>query len=355
MIRPWAQICLRAAIFPLIWMATGSRASEAPVHGVGATFPAPVYSAWAMEYRRTSGNEVRYEALGSGVGIERVRNREVDFGASDYPLSADDLQTAELLQFPAIVGGVVPVVNVNGIESGSLKLSGLILANIYLGRITRWDDAAIVKLNPAIKLPRQNITVVHRSDASGTTYLWSGYLSGAHPEWRERFGTHPDLNWPVGVGGVGNEGVASYVQRTRASLGYVEYAYARQHHLSYVSVDNSQGTFLLPSRRSFELAVRSAHWNKIQSRYEISSAAQDGQWPITGASYILVSAQPNSSTRTHAVLEFFSWAFSHGAPIAESMDYVCLPSDVTADTEDAWVDGLRDSSGEPVWTRRRTP
>jgi phosphate transport system substrate-binding protein len=342
-----------AASFLLVWVAAGACASETPVYGAGATFPAPIYSSWAVEYRRATGDEVRYEALGSGIGIERLKNHKVDFGATDYPLSSGDLQGGQLLQFPAIIGGVVPVVNINGIESGALKLSGRVLGNIYLGKITRWDDPAIAKLNPAIKLPRQNITVVHRSDSSGTTYLWSGYLSGSHAEWREKFGTHPDLIWPVGVGGVGNEGVASYVQRTRASLGYVEYTYARQHHLSYVSVDNGQGGFLLPSRQSFESAARSAHWDKVRGQYEVAGASQGAEWPITGASYILVRAPPNSPAEAHAVLEFFSWAFAHGAPIAKSLDYVSLPDAVIGDIESAWEEKFRDAGGRPVWTRRR--
>jgi len=343
------------AVVPLLLTTMISSAAEDPVRGAGATFPAPVYSAWAAEYRRVSGSEVQYEVVGSGAGIARARERTADFGATDYPLPAEDLEREGLMQFPTIVGGVVPVVNISGIEPESFKLSGRILADIYLGKITRWDDPAIVKLNPALKMPRQNITVVHRSDVSGTTYLWSVYLSAAHPGWRLKYGSQPALQWPTGVGGVGNEGVASTVQRTRASLGYVEYAYAKRHHLSCVAVDDSQGEFLLPSRRSFELGLQSARWNKSDGRLDFPGTTHGGQWPITGASYILISARSGSTNRLHAVLEFFNWAWAHGARLAESLDYASLPAEMIADVQDSWTDGLLDSSGEAIWRRQPAP
>ncbi len=320
--------------------------------GAGATFPAPIYSAWAEAYRRETGNDVRYLAVGSGVGIERIRSHQVDFGATDVPLSKSELQQAHLLQFPAVIGGVVPVINLPGIKSGALKLSRAVLSDIYLGKIRRWDAPAIAQLNPQIRLPKQNITVVHRSDVSGTTFLWSGYLSGAPSEWQSKFGAHPALTWPTGVGGVGNEGVASYVQRTRASLGYVEYAYATQHRLSYVEIDDDKGTFVLPERDSFEAATFSARWNTTESQYDAQSANKAAGWPITGASYILVRTDPDAPDRTRAVLDFFHWAFLHGKQIATSFDYVSLPEITVTNIESAWQEQIRDPDGNPIWRRR---
>jgi phosphate transport system substrate-binding protein len=296
------------------------------VRGAGATFPLPVYSEWAAAYHRESGVDVRYEAVGSGAGLDRVERRAVDFGASDRPLAATELKAFGLLQFPAVIGGVVPVVNITGIKSGDLRLSGQVLADIYLGNIRKWTDAAIAELNPGIGLPNENITVVHRSDASGTTFLWSEFLSASNPEWREKTGAASVIAWPVGVAAVGNEGVASSVQRTRVSIGYVEYAYARQHTLSDVSVRNREGVFVRPGKASFEAAAMSARWDRVSDLSQ-SLIDQPGvaSWPLTGASFIVVPARPADACAARETMRFFDWALTRGQGIAAALDYVPLP------------------------------
>jgi phosphate transport system substrate-binding protein len=291
----------------LICFAQLSRA-EVAVHGAGATFPAPVYLAWAAQYRRVTGVEVHYDAVGSGAGMDRIKSGRVDFGATDVPLTISELEQAHLTQFPAVIGGVVPVVNIPGIKSGALRLSGEVLAHIYLGDIKRWDDPAIVALNPRIPLPKQNITVVHRRDASGTTYIWTDYLSRSLPKWRAIWGARLEIPWTVGVAGIGNDGIASYVQHTRAALGYVEFEYAEQHRLSTVSVDDGHGVFLEPSRDSF--------------------AAPESPWPITGTSYILVAKAAGAPGRICGALLFFDWALTEGAAIAKGLNYVPVVHDL---------------------------
>jgi phosphate transport system substrate-binding protein len=343
-------ICVQLLLFAAAWLASvmlgpGSAAAVATttteVHGIGATFPAPVYAAWAEEYRRETGVTVRYDALGSGAGIRAMREggRQgggeggFDFGGTDIPLTASELQSAGLLQFPVVIGGIVPVVNMRGIKAGALKLSGRVLGDIYLGRISRWNDPAIAALNPAIALPSENITVVHRSDSSGSTFLWSSYLAESHPDWHARQGAHAELAWPVGVGGAGNEGVAAYVDRTRASLGYVEYQYAKQHRLSYVSVDDKSGKFVVPSRATFE----------------------SQSWPLTAASYILLKTSPSSAAQSLAVLKFLSWALEHGAQTARKLNYVPLSAAAATATEHRWAEEIRDSAGRPIFAPHDNP
>jgi phosphate transport system substrate-binding protein len=304
----------------------GAEPLDSAIRGAGATFPAPLYAAWAERYAASSGTAVVYDAVGSGRGLERIRDRSVDFGASDAPLTAQDLETAELLQFPAVIGGVVPVIFIPGIHSGQLRMNGAVLADIYLGRITKWDDASIAALNTGISLPHANITVVHRSDPSGSSHLWSSYLSQASDRWRAEVGDSLTPRWPTGVGGIGNEGVASYVQRTRFAIGYVEYYFAREHKLSDVSLFNRSGFYVRAGSVSFSAAAAAAHWDGANSQEQMAPDPPGMQsWPITGASFILVSKRPEQQARTQAVLRFFDWAFHGGDAQLHDLGYAPLP------------------------------
>jgi phosphate transport system substrate-binding protein len=310
----------------LLW-AVGTEATE--LKGAGATFPAPVYFAWGTAYEKATGIRVAYDPVGSGEGIERIRSHQVDFGASDAPLTEEELQAAGLMQFPAVVGGVVPVINIMGIKPGQLKLSGAVLADIYLGKIGKWNDSRIEALNPGLALPNTNITVVHRSDPSGSTLLWTDFLSRSSPEWQASVGASLKPRWLVGTSGVGNEGVASYVQRTRFALGYVEYVFGRQHHLSDVALQNHEGRFVQASRAAFGSAAAAAvavGWGSSMS-YQQFATDQTGveSWPVTGASFILMSQQ---GTSTEAVLKFFGWALRHGEAVEQTLDYAPVPKAV---------------------------
>lgn len=323
-------------------------AAEA-LHGAGATFPAPVYAAWSNAYRQSTGVEVTYEAVGSGAGLERIRRNEVDFGASDAPLTADQLSAFRLVQFPVVIGGVVPVINISGIKPGQLRLSGAVLAEIYLGHIRKWNDAAIASLNPAQKLPSANITVVHRSDSSGTTLLWTDYLSRSSKAWQTAVGASLDPRWPEGSGGVGNEGVASYVQRTRFAIGYVEYAYARSHRLSDVGLRNRSGSFVQAGQETFRAATKSANWNPLAPAPQLETDLPgEKSWPIVGASFILVGASPEHGERTRAVLKFFDWASREGKSITDGLDYVPLPESAIERLPMLWGT-IRDGTGKSVW------
>ena len=301
-----------------------ARAAE-PLHGAGATFPAPVYEAWAVAYEHASGTPVRYDPVGSGLGIELAAKDHVDFGATDVPVPADQLAAAGLRQFPAVIGAVVPVVNIAGIAPGRLVLDAAVLSAIYRGQIVNWRDPAITALNPGLALPDAHITVVHRADPSGTTWLWSRWLSESDPFWQKRIGVGTTIAWPVGTEGLGNEGVASLVQRTRAAIGYVAYAYARQHHLSDVALPSHDGTVVRATRASFAAAVAAAHWH-AQADLEQGLTNEPGanSWPIVGASFVLV---PTNAPSSRNAVEFFAWTQTSGAQIADDLDYVALPAD----------------------------
>jgi phosphate transport system substrate-binding protein len=308
-----------------------SPAMPATLHGAGATFPAPVYERWAAQWQAEGGVGVTYDPVGSGAGIERAKAGSVDFGASDIPLSTPDLEQSRLLQFPAVIGGVVPVANVPGIGAGQLHLDAATLSAIYRGAIKRWDDPAIAALNPHLTLPSLNITAVHRQDASGTTALFSRWLTLGDAAWRQSIGTATMLDWPAGVNdaaGAGNEGVASLVQRTRAAIGYVEFAYARRHALSDVTLPSHDGPTVRASRATFESAVGAAHWRDArdldQSLVDEPGAAS---WPIVGASYILVPSTGEAPRRA-GVLKFFRWALQRGDTAATELDYVSLPASI---------------------------
>ena len=339
----WAVAAVLTGACALAW--GGGEA----IRGAGATFPAPLYLAWADAYRRATGVQVTYDAVGSGAGIERIRRHEIDFGGSEAPLTPQQLVADGLLQFPMVIGGVVPVINMHGIGDGELRLSGAILADIYLGRIRRWNEKPIADLNPQLALPNALITVVHRADSSGSSLLFTDYLSRSSPRWRMAVGASLMPAWPQGVGGTGNEGVASYVQRTRFALGYVKYAYARQHHLSGVTLRNHSGTFVQAGPDTFGAAALTANWKDLHATDEIATDLPGtGSWPITGASFILISSAPDRAERTAAVLQFFNWALQHGEPIERALKYVPVPRALVEQLPAAWRE-IRDPTGRPVW------
>jgi phosphate transport system substrate-binding protein len=330
-------------------MAAPALGEEAGIHGAGATFPYPVYAAWAAQYRQVSGVHVTYEPVGSGAGVERFERGAVDFGATDVPLTAGELQRIGAMQFPTVIGGVVPVVNVAGIQSGRIRLSGQVLADIYLGKVTKWNAPAIAGLNPGLHLPSSNITVVHRADASGTTYLWSDFLSRSSVPWRMEVGAGKTVAWPTGVAATGNDGVAASVRRTRASIGYVEYSYARQHHLATASVRNHDGAFVQAGRASFEAAASQARWRDgadlQQSLVDLPGPAT---WPVVSASFVLLPTRPGTPERTRAAIDFFDWALAHGQSIAVDLDYVPLPDAALALIRRAWMDQVQDAAGRSL-------
>ena len=321
------------------------------ITGAGATFPYPIYAKWAEAYKTKSGVGMNYQSIGSGGGIKQIQNKTVDFGASDMPLKPEELEKDGLLQFPTVIGGDVPVVNLEGLKPGELKLTGPLLADIYLGKIAKWNDPAIAKLNQGVKLPGSDITVVHRSDGSGTTFIWVNYLSKVSPEWKQKVGEGTSVAWPTGVGGKGNEGVASYVQRVKGSIGYVEYAYALQNKMTYVQVQNRDGNFVSPASETFKAAAAGADWNKAPGYY-LMLTDQPGKnaWPISGATFILMyKTQPKAETAKE-VLKFFDWAYStDGDKLADSLDYVPLPENVTAQIRGTWKSQIKDTSGKPLY------
>jgi phosphate transport system substrate-binding protein len=327
-----------------------SAALAANITGAGATFPYPVYAKWAEMYKKATGVGLNYQSVGSGAGIKQIKAGTVDFGASDMPLSADDLNTSGLFQFPAIVGGVVPVVNLQGIAPGQIKLTGPVLADIYLGKITKWNAPPIAALNPGVALPAQDITVVHRADSSGTSFLFTDYLSKTSPDWKAKVGSGTAVKWATGVGGKGNEGVAANVQRIRGAVGYVEWAYAKKNRMSHTQLKNREGAFLQPGEESFKAAAANAEWTRTPG-FGVVLTDQPGKaaWPITGASYILMHKVQKDPVKGKEVLKFFDWAFKNGGPAASELDYVPLPSTVIKLVRDSWKTNLKDATGKPIW------
>ncbi len=297
------------------------------INGAGATFPYPVYAAWAYQYYKETGIKLNYQSIGSGGGVRQIKNRTVDFGASDAPLPPSKLDEYKLYQFPAIIGGVVPVVNIPRVKSGQLKLDSDTLCHIYLGEIKYWDNPKIKALNPNLKLPHKKINVVHRSDGSGTTAIFTTYLAGACPDWKQKVGAGKAVKWPVGIGGKGNEGVANYVRRLRYSIGYVEFAYAKQNRLSYTLLKNPAGNFVAPSIQSFKAAGATAKFDPNKHFYLwMVNAPGKNAWPIAGASFILEAREKPETNKK--VNKFFKWAFENGDKIAERLDYVPLPKEL---------------------------
>ncbi|MCR4302245.1 MAG: phosphate ABC transporter substrate-binding protein PstS [Sulfuricaulis sp.] len=321
------------------------------LNGAGATFPYPIYAKWAEAYKTKTGIGMNYQSIGSGGGIKQIKSRTVDFGASDMPLPVEELNESGLTQFPMVMGGVVPVVNLPGIKSGELKLTGTVVADIYLGKITEWNDSAIAKLNPGMNLPKQKIIAVSRADGSGTTFIFTHYLSNVSPEFKKGIGNNTSVSWPSGVGGKGNEGVASYVQRLRGAIGYVEYAYALQNKMIAAQLQNQAGKFVKPDSESFQAAAANADWAKAPG-FNLMLTDQPGEksWPITGATFILVYKKQDKPETAREVFKFFDWAYRHGDKLAEALDYVPIPASVVKLVQEAWKNEIKDGSGKPVWT-----
>ena len=322
-------------LITMLLAAVAFAATAQDITGAGATFPAPLYSKWASEYNRSTGVKINYQSVGSGAGIKQIEAKTVVFGASDMPLTDDKLKEIGLFQFPTAIGGVVPVINVKGIDPGQLKLTGTLLADIFLGKITRWDDAAIRALNPSLTLPDQAITVVRRADGSGTTFIWTNYLSKVSREFKDTIGEGTAVSWKVGAGGKGNEGVAAMVKQLPGTLGYVEFAYVKQNKMGWVNVQNSAGTWVAPTEDAFRAAAANAEWNK--SYYQIlTNQAGKEAWPITGATFILVYIKPEDAAKSRTAMQFFDWAFSNGDKTADELDYVSLPAAVKTKIRADW-------------------
>lgn len=317
------------------------------VTGAGASFPAPIYSKWADAYNKASGVRINYQSVGSGAGIKQIKARTVDFGASDAPLKDDELAKDGLVQFPTVIGGVVPVVNIAGIEPGQIKLTGAVLGDIYLGKITKWNDAAISGLNPGVALPDAAIAVVRRADGSGTSFLFTNYLSKVNAEWKAKVGEGTAVNWPTGAGGKGNEGVSAFVQRLPNSIGYVEYAYAKQNKMSHVQLRNQAGNYVNPDDLTFKAAAAGADWNRSFYQVLTEQPGKDS-WPITGATFILMyKNQDKPASATHA-LKFFDWAYTQGDKAAQDLEFVPLPASVKDLVRKQWADHIKDAAGKPV-------
>lgn len=322
----------------------------ADITGAGATFPYPIYAKWADAYKTKTGVGLNYQAIGSGGGIKQITAKTVDFGASDMPLTLEEQNKAGLTQFPAIVGGVVPVTNLEGIVGGQLRLSGEVLADIYLGKIKNWSDKAIVALNPGVKVPDQNIVVVRRSDGSGTSFIFTNYLSKVSEEWKTKVGAGTAVNWPEGVGGKGNEGVASYVQRIKGAIGYVEFAYAKKAKMDYIAMKNKDGQFVQPDDATFQAAAAYADWSKAPGFYEIlTNEPGKTSWPITSASFILMQKVQDKPENALAVLKFYDWALKNGGASARELDYVPLPTALIKQIQDSWTTNIKDAAGKPIW------
>ena len=341
-IRLVAAMTLSSAMF-------SGYAAAADITGAGATFPYPLYAKWAETYKAKSGVGMNYQSIGSGGGIKQIQAKTVDFGASDKPLTLDELNKAGLTQFPAVMGGVVPVVNLPGVAPGQLKVTGPLLADIYLGKVTKWNDPAITSINPGVNLPAQNITVVRRSDGSGTTFIWTNYLSRVSEEWKTKVGENSAVNWPTGVGGKGNEGVANYVTRIKGAIGYVEYAYAKQNKIAHASVQNAAGNFVQPDDSSFAASAAGADWSKAPGFYLILTN-QPGKdtWPISSATFILMHKKQDKPAQATEALKFFDWAYSNGDATAGQLDYVPMPASVKTLVRNSWKQ-IADTSGKPVW------
>ena len=318
------------------------------ISGAGATFPAPLYAKWAEAYHRTGGS-LNYQAIGSGGGIKQIKARTVDFGASDKPLKPDELNAAGLYQFPTVIGGVVSVVNLTGIAPGQIKLTGQVLGDIFLGKVNRWNAPPIAALNPGVPLPNMPITVVHRSDGSGTSFLFTSYLTMKNPEWQSKVGASDAVEWPTGIGGKGNDGVAAFVKQTAGSIGYVEYAYAKQNKSSFVLIQNKDGQYPKPEASAFAAAAGDAPWSSAPGNYVLLLDQPGARtWPISGATFILVYKNPANPDQTRRVLQFFDWAYENGDAAAQALDYVPLPAQVKDLVRKQWATGIT-AEGKPIF------
>ncbi len=336
-----------AALASALAFVAGSAVAQ-DATGAGASFPAPVYAKWADAYNKATGAKVNYQSVGSGAGIKQIKAKTVDFGASDAPLKDDALAADGLLQFPTVMGGVVPVVNIKGIQPGQMKLTGQVLGDIYLGKITKWNDAALTALNPGVPLPDEAIAVVRRADGSGTTFIFTNYLSKVNAEWKAKAGEGTAVNWPTGAGGKGNEGVSAFVGRLPNSIGYVEYAYAKQNKMSYTLLKNREGSFVAPDDTAFQAAAAGAEWSK--SFYQVlTDQPGKASWPISGATFILMHKVQDKPQQAASALKFFDWSYKNGDKMAAELDYVPMPDAVKALVRKQWGE-IKDSSGKQVAT-----
>ena len=322
----------------------------ADISGAGATFPYPIYAKWAETYKKETGNGLNYQSIGSGGGIKQIQAKTVTFGASDMPLKADQLEKDGLVQFPAVMGGVVPVVNIEGIKSGEIVLDGATLARIFLTEIKTWNDPAIQKLNPNTKLPAQPIVVVHRSDGSGTTFLFTDYLSKVSADWKSKVGANTAVEWPGGLGAKGNEGVANNVSQTKGSIGYVEYAYAKQNKMTHTRLVNKDGKAVEPTAESFMAAAAAADWEGTPGfGVVLTNESGAGAWPLAGATFILIHKQPKDGAAATDALKFFAWAYAKGDKMALDLDYVPMPDKVVNAIQKVWATQIKDANGKPLF------
>jgi len=337
----------RFAVIGLSFTLSAGSALAQDVTGAGASFPAPIYAKWADAYNKATGARINYQSVGSGAGIKQITAKTVDFGASDMPLTDADLSKGGMIQFPTVIGGVVPVVNIKGITPGQLRLTGAVLGDIFLGKILKWNDAAIAALNPGVPLPDAAISVVRRADGSGTSFLFTNYLSKTNADWKAKVGEGTAVNWPLGAGGKGNEGVSSYVQRLPNSIGYVEYAYAKQNKMAHVLLKNQAGNFAAPDDLTFKAAAAGAEWAKTFYQVLTDQPGKDS-WPITGATFILMHKQQDKPANATTALKFFDWAYVNGDKMSEELDYVPLPANVKDMIRKQWADNLKDGAGKAV-------
>ena len=330
-------------------IASGTTVTAQEITGAGATFPAPVYAKWAEAYQKATGVKMNYQSIGSSGGIRQINAKTVDFGASDAPLSQEQLDKDGLMQFPAVIGGVVPVVNVAGVKPGDMRLTGQVLGDIFLGKISKWNDPAIANLNPSLKLPAQDIAPVRRADGSGTTFIFTNYLSKVNADWKAKIGEGQAVQWPAGMGGKGNEGVAAFVQRLPGAIGYVEYAYAKQNKLAYTLLRNADGQFVGPDDETFKAAAAGADWGKAAFGAILTEQKGKASWPITGATFILMHKASAKPQQSGEVLKFFDWSFNNGAKLAEDLDYVPLPAALTKQIRGVWASQIKDAGGKVLW------
>ena len=339
---------MKVSLFAIVILALGTGiAQAADITGAGSTFAAPIYTKWADAYQKSGGGKVNYQGIGSSGGIKQIQAKTVDFAGSDAPLKDDQLAKDGLFQFPTVVGGVVPAINVPGVKAGELTLSGPVLGDIYLGKIKKWNDPAIVALNPKVKLPDLDIAVVRRADGSGTSFIWTNYLSKVNPEWKSKVGEGTTVNWPTGTGGKGNDGVAAFVQRLPGAIGYVEWAYAKQNHMVYTAMKNESGAVVQPDTETFKAAAAGADWKKSFYQILTNEPGKDA-WPVVGATFVLLHTAQDKPEQGKETLKFFDWAFRNGTPAADSLDYISLPPSVVSEIKSQWKEKVRDTSGKSV-------
>ena len=340
--RHMAMTAFAAALLP-------ASAVAVEITGAGASFPAPIYAKWAEGYQKATSNRINYQSIGSGAGIKQIIAKTVDFGASDMPMKAADLDKDGLMQFPTVIGGVVPVVNITGIKPGEMRLTGAVLADIYLGKIVKWNDKAIAGLNPTLALPAQDIAVVRRADGSGTTFIFTNYLSKVSPEWKQKVSEGTAVQWPLGLGGKGNEGVSAFVQRVPGAIGYVEYAYAKQNKMAHALMQNATGNFVAPDDLTFKAAAAGADWTKSNFGEILTNMPGKDSWPITGATFILMHKLQAKPTQGAEALKFFEWSYKNGGKMAEELDFVPLPDSLVKLIHTSWGN-IKDAGGKSVWS-----